>query len=145
MWQEKPILKTPRGFEGESPIYEVIKSYFLEIGDEKIEVERVFALARGDFLRIFYCGKEYLEELIVCDRKITHASATLVKKLVDLPSSDLPEEEFFRRLQEFFSQPQARITPPTYHHIKRFEHHLLELPWQKDLSAIYNGNGIFRI
>ena len=143
MWIEIPPPGVPRHFKNEIPIYEVVKSYLLIHKKESLKVERVFALSSGEFLRIYYNGPKFLEELMIENRDIIYASAKSVEKMVDIPPFNLPEEEFFKRFQEFFSQSKAIINPPTYHNIKRFEKELRLLPWQEDFSAVYVGKGIF--
>jgi hypothetical protein len=144
MWVEIPHCAAPRGLEKELPVYEVIKEYLLKLGDENLSVSRVFALSCGEFLKIFYSGKNYLEEITIQQGKITDVQSKLVEKLVAFPSLDLPEEELLQQLGEFFSQSKAIQNPPTYRNIKRFERNLRELPWQQDLSAVYKGSGVFR-
>lgn len=143
MWRQVPLAGVPRKFRKLIPVYEVIKHHALELPDEALEVQRVFSVYYGDFLRVYYKGKEYLEEITIAGSQITDAQTTLIAKLVDLPPFGLPEEEFLDRMAEFFSQSKAHPKVKTYHNIKRLEHHFRELPWQSDFSAIYLGDGIF--
>lgn len=65
---------------------------------------------------------------------------------LDIVTSRLEEivkdgEEATEWIRAVFNRPKQ--PDKTYHHIKRFEEKLRELPWQEDMKAIYEGSGRF--
>ena len=141
-WEEVPFAGTPKKFRKIIPIYEIISQFVLKDDFESLNVIRAFGLNFGEILNIDYQGREYIERLRIKGGKIFDAETLRVDLMQELPEFNLPEEEFFNKFQEFLSKTKARQKPATYHNIKRLESRFIELPWQDDFSAIYNGNSI---
>jgi len=139
-WEEVNVGAVPKRFRKEIPVCETVKKFILRGDSETLIVSREFSLCYGNMLNIKYEGRKYIERLIICGGKITYADTLLVEKMVDLPADPLQEggEE---QLRQFFSDGDARLRVKTYHNIKRFRERLLELPWQDDLRAVYDGRG----
>jgi hypothetical protein len=141
-WKEIPISPPPKCFKDQVPIYQIIKDYFLENGNEKLRVRRSFSIKGGEGLNVEYDGPEYKENMTIHEGQIKCAQTIVKEKLVDAPKSD--DEDFIDKFQEFLTQSAAKQQIPTYHNIKRFEDELRQLPWQEDFAAIYTGDGFYR-
>lgn len=144
-WKEIKSPGTPKGFENIPPIYEVIKEYEYKDNKETLNVKRAFCIHSDESLRLSYEGREYKEDMTISKGKIISLEMLIIKNLVEFPDINLSEEKLTIALQEFFNQSKAKPKIKTYYNIKRFEILLKELPWQEDLEAVYNGNGIFII
>jgi len=136
-WEQQKI-RIPKKFAGQVPLFQVIDSYFLAGQRESIKVDRVFYNCQ-ERTRICYNGPKLTERVLVENGKIVSVDSRVAVRFSTMPN--LHTRRGRELLQRMFTPPPTPT--PTYHNIKRYERELLELPYQEDIQAIYQGTGEF--
>ena len=138
-WTETP-LTTPKSFAGQVPVFQVIKAYLLETGEERIEVRRAFANCQ-EATHIIYEGPALEERVQIFEGKIAYVYCQYPAPQ-NLFYPKMTKRQLLKAMGEIFNPKKPEEI--TYYNIKRLETQLKELPWQEDLKAIYEGSGVYK-
>jgi len=139
---------TPEMFEEAESVYAVLESYVLNNGKEWLKVQHAVSRSESSIfiansVNVIYDSPDLCESLRIKDGSIFDAETYIPQPFPDDFEGFDFEKEFHEGLQNFLTP--LEVNPPTYHNIKRFEDQMKQLPaqFQDQLSAIYQGNGVF--